>query len=520
MNRSCALFALLVCLIIFPSTGFTEGGHDDHGEKVEDHGSHGGHEDHSAEKDEHGAINLDADQRKIGGITIAVAGPGEIRARLDLLGEVKLDKTRLVHVVPRVTGIATKVTRQAGDQVQAGELLAVVESSELGKAKIEYVSALLADELARLQLDRQSVITKNTETMLEVINARPSLAVLRKKLRALEVGADKGKLVEAYSRLTYAERNLNRERNLIRQKISSDQAFQEAGRDFEIAEAQFDAMEEAIRFNYRLEKVRAIQAVRIADNELHNTRRRLLLFGTSEEEILALSRTHLHEEHSEHNHQSQANIETTSRPPLEISDVDRHLAEVSLRSPIDGVVLQRHVSRGERVTTEEDAFLVGDLSTVWIDLAVYPQDLSKIRIGAAVAIRAPGTKEVATGTVAFVQPVLSEEVRTGFCRVVLKNPSGRWRPGLFVTGAVILEGGPAEIVVPRSAVIRQGKEQVMFLSEGSRFEPRKVVVGRKDATSVEILEGIDPGDSFAATGTFVLKAELARESLGESGHSH
>lgn len=496
------------------------GGHDDHAGEAQ-----GTHDDHAEEgsdgHEDHGAIELDETQRKAGGITLDLAGPGELRETIDLLGEVKLDETRVVHVVPRVAGIAIRVPRQVGDRVKKGELLALLESPDLGEAKIDYVSVLLADELARLELDRQATIATNTRKMLAVLAKAPALDVARQGIKDLDVGEDKGKLLEAYSRLAFARRNRDREKELIRQQISSDQSYQEARRDFEVAEAQYQAIEESIRFSYELERSRAERKVRVADNALHNARRRLLLLGVSEEEIAALSTGHHHDEgHDGHDHVDSSAAPTT-RPPTDITELDRHLAELSLRSPLAGIVLRRHLAPGERVTPEADAFLIGDLSRVWVDLAVYPEDLDRIRPGYPVEIRSRKTELRARAKVAFVQPIVAEDVRTGIARVVLENPTGRWRPGLFVTGSVGLgAGASSDVVIRRTAIIRQGDERIGFVLEGSRFEPRRLRLGRQDATHAEVLEGIDPGETYAATGAFVLKAELARESLGESGHSH
>lgn len=518
---------LIAALLLWtlPSQAQHDHDHGAHGhEEAESSADHSGHDDDDDDHHEdHGAIELDERQRAAGGITLALAGPGVVRETLSLLGEVKLDQTRVVHIVPRVAGIATRVLRQAGDRVEKDELLAVLESPEIGEAKIAYISALLADELARLELDRQAVISANTAKMLRLLEGDPSLDAARKGLAGLKIGEDKAKLLGAYSRLAYARGNLTRERDLIQQQISSDQTYQEARRDFEVAQAEYQATEESIRFRYELDLAHAERKVKVADNSLHNARRRLLLLGVSETELAVLSEGHHHqEEHHGHDHLPMASAGTAStRPPTAVTDLDRHLAELSLRSPLAGLVLRRHLAPGERATPEDDAFLVGDLSTVWVDLAVYPEDLDRIRPGFPVTIRSRKSQLEARGEVAFVQPILDEAVRTGFARVVLDNPSGRWRPGLFVTGAVELgQGATAEVVLRRTAVIRQGNERIAFVLQGSRFEPRELRLGRQDATHVEVLEGIDPGETYAATGAFVLKAELARESLGEAGHSH
>lgn len=514
MRGTGAWLVLLLALGGAGTLAWAEEGHG--GQGHEEHGDRGEHDEH----DEHGAIALDETQRAAGGITMEVAGPGEVRQGLKLLGEVRLDETRIVHVVPRVAGIAARVVRQAGDRVEEGDLLAVIQSPELGEAKIAYVSALLEDELARLELDRQTVIAANTTRMLEVLAGEPTLPEARRRLRDLEIGEDKGKLLEAYSRLAFSRSNLAREKDLVRQQISSNQAYQEALRDFEVAEAQYGATEEAIRFDYKLALARVDRTVKVADNALHNARRRLLLYGVAAQDVESLGQEHHHEDgHAGHGHVHPEG-EAAAGVPRTVTDLDQHIAELSLRSPLKGQVLRRHMAPGERVTPERDAFLIGDLSRVWVDLAIYPEDLDRVRAGQAVEVRSRRAGLTALGRVEFVQPILSEDVRTGFCRVVLENSAGAWRPGLFVEATVFMEGGPAKVRVRRSAVIRRGEESLAFVQEDGKFESRELTLGRADDQFVEVLGGIRAGETYAATGAFVLKAELARESLGESGHHH
>lgn len=493
------VFLLVLSLAGLPAPGWSEPGHSDEGEH-------------------HQGVHLDEAQREAAGITLAVAAPGEVRDSIQLLGEVKVDQTRLARVVPRVSGIATEVPRLVGDRVEPGEVLAVLESAELGTAKIALVSAVLNFELARLDLERQETIFENTRRMLEVLHGRPPLEKVRRQVMELEIGEDKGKLLEAYSRLSFARASLDRERELFEQQISSQQVFQEAQRDFEVAEAQFEAAEETVRFGFRLARLKAKRAFQLADNELHNARRKLLLLGATREEIAAATRDHLGKD--------DADREGDSPQPhsLEVhqkaSDFDRRLAEFTLRSPFAGQVLSRRLSLGERVTPEDTPFVIGDLASVWVDLSVYPRDLARVRPGLAVEIQADGVDQVAKAEIAFVQPILSERVRTATCRVLLPNPEGVWRPGLFVSARVFLAGRPARVVIPRSAVIRRGEQVLAFALDEEELVPRPVTLGREDAENVEVLSGLDPGERFAATGVFVLKAELARETLGEAGHSH
>ena len=202
---------------------------------------------------------------------------------------------------------------------------------------------------------------------------------------------------------------------------------------------------------------------------------------------------------------------------LALVESSESLASYRLRSMIDGVVIAKHITRGEAVSTDSETFVVADLSTVWVDLSVYQRDLDRVAVGQPVVISAGGDAPQARGTISYVAPVVDERTRTAIARVVLPNPDGRWRPGLFVTGLVTVDKMQASVAVPRSAVQTVGDETVVFVPDSDGLEPRPVRTGRSDRKRIEIVAGLAPADRFVSRGSFILKSEIEKAGFGE-GH--
>jgi cobalt-zinc-cadmium efflux system membrane fusion protein len=193
-----------------------------------------------------------------------------------------------------------------------------------------------------------------------------------------------------------------------------------------------------------------------------------------------------------------------------------NLAPYALKSGIDGVVLDRHVTVGEAVDRDHTAFVVADLARVWVHVSVYQEDVNRVRVGQRVRIDAGHGEPEAESTIAYVAPVVDEATRTASARAELPNPDGRWRPGLFVT-AHVQEPVEAAVVVPRTALQLMGDRPVVFVVEGERFAARPIVLGREGRTLVEVTAGLAADERFAATETFLVKAELGK---GEAEHAH
>ncbi|GAB4179946.1 MAG: efflux RND transporter periplasmic adaptor subunit [Calditrichia bacterium] len=204
---------------------------------------------------------------------------------------------------------------------------------------------------------------------------------------------------------------------------------------------------------------------------------------------------------------------------LAVIESNESLSPYEIKSLIDGQVIDMHLTQGEVVTDESHAFTIADLSKVWADLSVYQKDLPHIQLGQKVYISAgPNTREV-DGTISYISPVVDEKTRTTTARVVLENPDGHWRPGLFVTGRVIIGTETVPVYAPKTALETFENRTVVFVKNDEGFEPQPVTIGRSNTKAVEIVAGLKPGQQYVSKGGFTLKAELQKESFGE-GDSH
>jgi Cu(I)/Ag(I) efflux system membrane fusion protein len=177
-------------------------------------------------------------------------------------------------------------------------------------------------------------------------------------------------------------------------------------------------------------------------------------------------------------------------------------------SPIAGTVLEKTVQEGIYVDEGTVLYKLADLSTVWILLDVYEQDLRFIRSGADVVVRSdtyPG--ELFTAKVTFINPVVNQETRTTQVRLEAPNLHGKLKPNMYVHGSIQLVTKDA-LVVPRPAVLSTGKQSVAWIEVAkNRFEPREVITGITTATQIEIVEGLSEGDLVAASGGYLIDSE-------------
>jgi len=204
---------------------------------------------------------------------------------------------------------------------------------------------------------------------------------------------------------------------------------------------------------------------------------------------------------------------------LAVIESDASLTNFNIAAALGGTVIQRHISLGEAVSRDQTLFVVADLDTVWIEIAIYLRDLEAVEAGLPVMLSCGRHDEVTPATIDYVSPVVDEATRTASARVAMPNYDRHWRPGMFVTADVEIAAEEVALAVPLTALFTVDGRQVLFVETDEGFVPHVVEVGHRAGDMVEIISGIEAGEVYAAHGGFTLKAELEKASFGD-GHSH
>lgn len=190
---------------------------------------------------------------------------------------------------------------------------------------------------------------------------------------------------------------------------------------------------------------------------------------------------------------------------------------IDLLAPISGTVITKQAYQGQYIKTGEPLFEMGNLARLWFHAEVYERDLPDIRLGQKAVLRtptAPGREF--EGVVTFIDPNFDEKTRATKVRIEVDNPPAgedsqglrRLLPHRAYAEADIMANLGGALVVPRSAVLRDGRRSVVYLQAApGRYEPRPVKVGRVGDEGIEILEGLKEGEKVVAQGNLMIDAE-------------
>ena len=582
--------------------------HDGHGEETGEHVDHdeGSDRDEHDDHDEHKDVVMlsDADMKKFG-IEVAIASAGKLPVDISLPGKVTVNEDRIAHVTPRVPGVVREVRKTLGDRVHGGEILAILDSPEMGEAQVAYLGAKVALDVAKanadlmasklqvaqaqrdvaltqvevIQTDYDLAVTRvatvettvdvkravakiaetdyqwgetvhdNTSELLKQLAKGKTIDEITDAFKGKPIGENRKHVLQTYAELNFADAAYEREKTLREKRISSESDYLEAQKGYTIAKASFEATTEELVFQNRLvlmEKKRAVDtamrdvqeatqmlksanaavksaasavhaaesAVQAAEMEVHAAEqdlkvaqqmlevvrsklwaaeRKLHILGLSDDEIAALS-----------------DISSDRQP-----DVTRSV----MYAPFDGIVVEKHIVQGEALRDDSKAFVVADLSSVWVTISIYQKDLSVVQKGLPVVLSAGPGIPTAREKIAWVSPLLDEHTRTALGRVVLPNPGGHWRPGLFVTAEIAVDEIDVPLLVPKVALQTVEDRLSIFVQTDEGFTPTTVTLGQSTETYAEVTEGLQSGQRYVTKGAFTLKAELGKGDFGD-GHAH
>jgi len=208
-------------------------------------------------------------------------------------------------------------------------------------------------------------------------------------------------------------------------------------------------------------------------------------------------------------------LEDDLRVPVEPKAGNEDADVVPILSPAAGYVLEKNVTPGRTIAPGQDAFVIGDLSEVWMLASVRQDDLGGLRAGQPAVVTLPGLdNERFDGTITNLGQELDPATRVMPVRIVLKNPGQRLRPEMLANAEIPIGRRVSVLTIASDAVQQINGQDIVFVRTApDRFTVRPVRVGTTSDRKTPILEGLAAGEQVVVRGSFVLKSHLLRSTM-------
>lgn len=218
----------------------------------------------------------------------------------------------------------------------------------------------------------------------------------------------------------------------------------------------------------------------------------------------------------------EANILAAAREKLlalgvisaQIDELDqRGTATRTIRvvAPQDGVVTALHAREGMYLKPESEVISLADLGSVWILAEVFEAQADWVAEGQAAEARLeymPG--EVFSGTVEYVYPVLDPMTRTLKVRLRFDNPGERLKPNMYAAVTLFGRTHQDALTIHRDALIRaEDSDRVIVALGNGNFQAREVMTGIESGEWIQVIAGLEAGDSVVTSAQFMLDSEAS-----------
>ena len=199
-------------------------------------------------------------------------------------------------------------------------------------------------------------------------------------------------------------------------------------------------------------------------------------------------------------------------PEKEVTDAEQQNAnirpELPMRAPIAGTIVQKLVQPGQVIQAgATTAFVIANVSTVWVQAHVYEKDLREVRNGDTAEVRSASFPDVFKGQVTYIGNQLDAATRTTPVRVVTQNPHGFLKKDQFVDLVIHDKATRDALVVPTSAVLNDS-ENLPFVYvevEPGKFGQRSVTIGVQQNGMTEITQGLKESERVVTQGSLFLQ---------------
>lgn len=185
------------------------------------------------------------------------------------------------------------------------------------------------------------------------------------------------------------------------------------------------------------------------------------------------------------------------------------IAKTEIRAPFDGVLGLKNVSEGSYVTPNDVLATVLQIQTVKIEFSVPEKYAAQMRVGDRISFTVEGSTQPYSCAVSVIDPRIDEASRSLRLRALCDNAADRLKPGAFVRVELSLRETSGNLFVPTEAIVPVLKGKQVFVVRGGTAQAVDVQTGLRDAARVQVLSGLNPGDSVVVTGVMNLRTGTA-----------
>lgn len=404
-------------------------------------------------------------------------------------GRIRYDETKHIEVKAPMDGILSEILVQPGDHVEAGRLLAVVSSPEIGQARAEILKRQKEREIAKQQLERTSALATNLRDLDAMLLQGQPVDFVENAFSHRDLGVYREGILSSYAKMQLSAAQLEKIKPLAETGAVAGKVVREREADRQLAETSYRTARDQASFATKQAKLQG-------EAELAEAERQVKLAWQALDSMLGYK-------------ENKGEVDLAS---------EESLSRLEIRAPFAGSVESRRFANNERVAQGDAVLVLANTESLYVSASIREADWSAVALqeGTPVSVMVPALQDQIFGAnIRYVGREVEAETNSVPLIATIKNDQSLFRPGMFVRVTVPV-GKPLNVLcVKLVSVVQHEDQQFVFedLSDG-KFRRIDVATGQVNEDWVEITKGLSPGQLIVTEGAFLLKSELLLQ--GES----
>ncbi|MFY9253227.1 MAG: efflux RND transporter periplasmic adaptor subunit [Fuerstiella sp.] len=396
-------------------------------------------------------------------------------------GRLTYDESRHIEIKAPVSGVLVDVLVKPGDAVAEGQLLAILNSPEIGKARASVLSEQSKLNVTVVQLDRLEEVTNNLRSLFAALDENQELNEIEGQFNDKSLGTYRQEIMAAYSERLLANQLAAAARPLVDSGSMPLRTLQERENNRHVADAKFRSVREITAYDIGIRKQQLEAEQRDGNRQVMIAQNHLTtLLGFADKDT------------------AEATSESLSR--------------MEVRAPFAGTVEERSYARRERVEQSDSLFVLANTESLYVSADIRENEWAAMSVqpGQEIEVVAPAIPDrTFKAKVHYIGRVVEMESNSLPLVATISNTDGLLRPGMFVRVAIPVAHSGSVVAVRSESVMQHENEKFVFVSLGDEtFRRVDVQTGVHNEEWVEITEGLNEGEAVVAGGAFLLKSEL------------
>ncbi|MEZ6044141.1 MAG: efflux RND transporter periplasmic adaptor subunit [Planctomycetaceae bacterium] len=440
--------------------------------------------DQNAELVPTGMVQLTPEKVLSGKIVTEPVTTHQLQPEHTVPGRLSYNEARHISIKAPISGILSELPVKPGDKVSKGDLIAVVHSADIGRARSEILRCQSLVDLAATEHDRMKLISQNLEELLASLEQKRNIDQIQREFSEKILGDYRDKILSAYSRYHLASESLEKVKPLAESGAIAGLQLRERESEAQITRSAYQSTCDQSRYDAQKDERRTASSLAEAERMLTIAEQELkTLMGSSAEQ-------------------------TTEPNGVSLSSLE-------IRAPFEGTIESLILARNERLSATDSICVLADTTSLYVSADIRENDWQAVELepGTEVQVTSPALPgELLTAKIHYIGREVSVSSNAVPLIATIDNSAGHLRPGMFIR--VQIPVGPAQnsLAVPAESVMKHDNQQFVFIARGENtFERVDIETGIETPEWVEVTSGLQEGQEVVRNGAFLLKSELLLE---------